>query len=42
MHNDDKPMREVSLVDVEITEITHALGAFKIEVVTGAQGLHFD
>ena len=42
MHNDAKPMREVSLVDVELTEIENALAAFKIEVVTGAEGLHFD
>jgi hypothetical protein len=36
-HNADKPMREVSLVDVEIEEIENALGEFKREVASGAK-----
>ena len=35
-HNADKPMREVSLVDVEMTEIENALAEFKREVAAGA------
>jgi hypothetical protein len=32
----DKPMREVSLVDVEMTEIENALSEFKQQVAAGA------
>ena len=36
-HNANKPMREVSLVDVEMTEIENALAEFKREVAAGAK-----
>jgi hypothetical protein len=35
-HNNDKAMREIALVDVEITEIENALAEFKREVAAGA------
>lgn len=35
-HNADKPMRDIALVDVEVTEIENALGEFKREVASGA------
>jgi hypothetical protein len=34
--NSDQPMREVSMVQVELDEITNALHAFKAEVAAGA------
>lgn len=35
-HNNDKPLRDIALVDVEVTEIENALAAFKSEVANGA------
>ena len=35
-HNNDKPVRDIPLADVEITEIENALAAFKTEVASGA------
>jgi hypothetical protein len=35
-HNNDKAVREIALVDVEITEIENALAEFKREVAAGA------
>jgi hypothetical protein len=35
-HNADKPLRDIAVVDVELTEITNALEAFKSEVPAGA------
>ena len=35
-HNNDKPVREIDLVDVEVAEIENALGEFKREVAAGA------
>jgi hypothetical protein len=35
-HNNDKPVRDIPLVDVELTEIENALAAFKGEVAGGA------
>jgi hypothetical protein len=35
-HNADKPLRDIAVVDVELTEITNALEAFKSEVAAGA------
>jgi hypothetical protein len=37
-HNKDKPVRDIALADVEITEIENALAAFKTEVAGGASG----
>jgi hypothetical protein len=34
--NNDKALREIALVDVEVTEIENALGEFKREVASGA------
>ena len=36
MHNNDKRLRDIALVEVEIKEISNALEAFKNEVVAGA------
>jgi hypothetical protein len=36
-HNNDKPVRDIPLVEVEITEIENALAAFKTEVANGAR-----
>jgi hypothetical protein len=36
MHNNDKRLRDIALVEVEIKEISNALEAFKSEVVAGA------
>lgn len=38
MHNNDKRLRDIPLVDVELEEITNALEAFKGEVAAGASG----
>lgn len=35
-HNNDKPVRDIPLADVEITEIEKSLAAFKVEVAAGA------
>jgi hypothetical protein len=35
-HNNDKPVRDIPLADVEITEIENALAAFKTEVASDA------
>ena len=35
--DNDKALREIALVDVEITEIENALAAFKTEVAAGAK-----
>ena len=35
-HNNDKPVCDIPLADVEITEIENALAAFKTEVASGA------
>jgi hypothetical protein len=35
-HNNDQPVRDIPLADVEITEIENALAAFKTEVAAGA------
>jgi hypothetical protein len=35
-HNNDKPTRDIGLVDVEVTEIENALAEFKREVASGA------
>jgi hypothetical protein len=35
-HNADKPLRDIALVEVEVTEIENALGEFKREVAAGA------
>ena len=37
MHNNDKRLRDIALVDVEITEIENALGELKREVAAGAR-----
>lgn len=34
--DNDKALREIALVDVEITEIENALAAFKSEIANGA------
>ena len=36
MHNSDKPVREIALVDVEVGEVENALAEFKREVSAGA------
>jgi hypothetical protein len=36
MHNNDKRLRDIALVEVEIKEISNALEAFKSEVTSGA------
>jgi hypothetical protein len=36
IHTNDTPMREILLVDVEVTEIENALAEFKAQVATGA------
>jgi hypothetical protein len=36
-HNNDKRLRDISLVDVEIEEIKNALGEFEREVANGAK-----
>jgi hypothetical protein len=35
-HNNDERLRDITLVHVELEEITNALEAFKSEVVSGA------
>jgi hypothetical protein len=35
-HQNDKPVREIALAEVEITEIENALAEFKEEVAGGA------
>ena len=35
-HNNDNPVREIPLVDVEMTEIENAPAEFKREVAAGA------
>jgi hypothetical protein len=35
-HNNDKRLRDIPLVEVELEEITNALQAFNSEVATGA------
>ncbi|HXM01531.1 MAG TPA: hypothetical protein VN939_02950 [Chthoniobacterales bacterium] len=37
-HNNDKRVRDIALVDVELTEIENALAAFKNQVASGASG----
>jgi len=36
MHDNDKRLRDIAFVEVEIKEISNALEAFKNEVVAGA------
>ena len=35
-HNHDKPLRDIALVDVELTEIENALAELKSQVAGGA------
>jgi hypothetical protein len=37
-HNNETPVRDIPLADVEITEIENALGELKREVASGASG----
>jgi hypothetical protein len=36
-HNADKPLRDIALVDVEVTKIENAFGEFKREVASGVR-----
>jgi hypothetical protein len=40
IHNADKSLRDIALVDVEVTEIENALAEFKREVASGASVGH--
>jgi phosphohistidine phosphatase SixA len=41
MHDNDKRLRDIALVEVEIKEISNALEAFKNEVTSGALAGHY-